>query len=218
MNEVLNASGYPFASTDYQQEFEKILSKIIVCYRLMLKENVSLDNNENLIRDYILKNYLKKQWFKEQYELTNFLFDFELPENTGRIDIRIIPVNPLINDDAYYVIECKRLNGINLNGTTGLNAEYIKEGMGRFISTKYSSYFGVNGMIGFIVQPIDISQNITAINQLLKSSFPQTYTAKELEYREITAGFEFSYCSTHSIGENDVLLYHLMFDLSNNIK
>lgn len=217
MSEIVNASGYPFALIDYRKEFEKILSKIIACYRLMTNKNVSLSNNENQIRDYILKNYLKNQHFKEQYELTNFLFDRELPENTGRIDIRVIPVNPLINDDAFYVIECKRLNAKNPNGTTGLNAEYIKEGMCRFVSGKYSSYFGVNGMIGFIVQSINISENIGAINKLLKDSFTQTNTIKELEYQEIVSNFEFSYCSSHTVNESSVILYHLMFDFSKNI-
>lgn len=218
MIERLNALGYPFAWDDYRYEFENILSKIIACYNLMLASNVRLTNNENSIRDYMLYNYLKKQWFKEQYELTNYLFDPELPENTGRIDIRIIPVNPLINDDAFYVIECKRINAQNPTGKTGLNAEYIAEGICRFISKKYSSYFGINGMIGFVVQSLDISQNVISINQLLKNTFMQTSTIQELEYREIVSGFDFSYCSTHSVDKNNIVLYHLMFDFSKNIR
>lgn len=50
MSEILNASGYPFANNDYRKEFEKILSKMVVCYNLMLSNNIRLDNNENSIR------------------------------------------------------------------------------------------------------------------------------------------------------------------------
>lgn len=218
MSVMLNASGFPFAKIDYDLEFEKILSKIIVCYRCMIRDKVSLLNNENLIRDYILKNYLKKQWFKEQNGLTNLLFDCELPENKGRIDIRVIPVNPLVSDDAFYIIECKRLNAKNPTGITGLNAEYISEGMCRFVSQKYSSYFGVSGMIAFVVQPINISENVHAINQLLKTSFTQANTILELQYWQITPGFNYSYRSTHKVNESHIALYHLMLDFSKHIQ
>lgn len=217
MSERLNASGYPFAKDDYRNEFETILSKIIMCYNIMSSNNVSLDNNENSIRDYMLYNYFKKQWFKEQHELIGYLFDPELPENTGRIDIRVIPVNPLINDDAYYVIECKRLNAKNQTGRTGLNAEYISEGMCRFTSKKYSSYFEINGMIGFIVEPMNINQNTILINSLLKTDFSIANTTQDLQYREIGSGFKYSYCSIHKLDGNGVVLYHLMLDFSKNI-
>jgi hypothetical protein len=141
MFKELNASGYDHKGIFYNAEFEGILSKIITCYRLILKSNIILSNNENSIRDHILYAYFKKQWFKNEYELTDYLFDSELPENTGRIDIRVIPVNPLINDDAYFIIECKRLNARNQLGSSGLNSEYIKEGVCRYISKKYTRYY-----------------------------------------------------------------------------
>lgn len=218
MSERLNASGYPYAEDDYRNEFETILSKIIVCYNLMLANNVMLRNDENSIRDYMLYNYFKKQWFKEEYKLIHYLFDPELPENTGRIDIRIIPVNPLINDDAYYIIECKRLNAKNQAGKTGLNAEYISEGMCRFTSKKYSSYFRINGMIGFIVQPINISENVASINKLLKNTFTEANTSEELKYQKLVPKFYFSYCSTHHVDGSDIVIYHLMLNFSNHIQ
>lgn len=214
----LNASGYKYNNIFYNAEFEDILSKLIVCYNIMISDNVSLCNNENKIRDYMLYNYLKKQSFKVEHGVTNYLFDPELPENNGRIDIRVMPLNPFVNDDAYYIIECKRLDAVNQNGTSGLNAEYIKEGVSRFVSTKYSTYYKTNGMIGFVVDPIDLNQNVSSINNLLATSFIEANTTQNLQYREIVVGFDFSYFSCHNVEENNVVIYHLMFDLSKNIQ
>lgn len=214
----LNASGYDHKSIFYSAEFEGILSKIIACYHLILKSDTILPNNENSIRDHILYTYLKKHWFKNEHQLTDYLFDPELPEKTGRIDIRVIPVNPLINDDAYFIIECKRLNARNQMGSSGLNSEYISEGVCRYISKKYTSYFGVSGMIAFVVESIDINKNITVINDLLMNSFKESNTRQELKYYQIVSDFHYSYCSIHSIEQNNVIIYHLMLDFSKNIK
>lgn len=214
----LNASIYKYNNTFYNSVFEEILSKIIVCYNQMILDKVSLINDENSIRDYMLSNYLKRQWFKKQNDITNYLFDKELVENTGRIDIRIMPVNPLINDEAYYIIECKRLNSKNQNGKKGLNGEYISEGICRFVSQKYSSYYKTNGMIGFIVSTININKNIDCINKLLKTSFKQSNTTQQLKNKIIVNGFDFSYFSLHNINGEEIGIYHLMFDFANNLK
>ncbi len=211
----LNATAYGHSSFFYNAEFEDILSKLISCYNTMSSDNVRLSNNENSIRDYMLNNYLKKQSFKLRHQVTNYLFDSELPEKTGRIDIRVMPLNPFVNDDAYYIIECKRLDAVNQNGTSGLNSDYIKKGVSRFVSTKYSTYYKTNGMIGFIVQTMDIDKNIIAINRLLKG---KANTTRELFNHKIVSEFDYSYCSTHSLDEDEILIYHLMFNFSKNIK
>jgi len=76
----LNASTYKYSSAYYNAEFEYILSKIIACYYLILKEKTNVCNNENKIRDIILYNYLKKENYKQQLGLTNYLFDPEIPD------------------------------------------------------------------------------------------------------------------------------------------
>lgn len=213
----LNASGYEQNDKFYNAEFEIILSKVIICYKQMLVDNVLLNNDENSIRDYMLANYLKKQWFKKQYNITDYLFDKELVENTGRIDIRIMPVNPFVEDEAYYIIECKRLNAKNINGKTGLNGEYISEGICRFISTKYSCYYKTNGLIGFVVESIDIEKNIASINILMSNSFTQASMVNPLSKRSILGEFNYSYFSTHNCDKNEIGIYHLMLDFSKNI-
>ena len=76
----------------------------------MLKDNLRLTNDENSIRDVLLYYYLKKPAFKNKNGIDDYLFDKELEENEGRIDIRVMPVKPFVSDEAYYIIECKRIN------------------------------------------------------------------------------------------------------------
>lgn len=216
----LNASGYGYNGAFYNAEFEDILSKIIASYRLMLSDNRTFANDENQIRDVLYLSYLNNDEVRKKIGLQRYYFDRETSEDrtVGRTDIRILTANSFLETAAYYIIECKRLDATNPNGTTGLNSKYITNGICRFISKAYSAHYRTNGMIGFLVQPLNIVQNINAINQLLKNTFKQeTYTDRALEYREIVTGFDFSYCSTHSVDEDSIVLYHLMFDFSAHI-
>ena len=217
----LNASNYEYSNNFYDAEFKDILSKIISCYYLMLDDKVSLTNSENDIRDILLLNYLKKNKVRKKIGLINYLFDREVPEDigVGRTDIKIQTINTFIDSNAYYIIECKRLDSVNLEGTTGLNAKYIKNGIYRFVTNAYSSYYKINGMIGFIVQEIDIHTNITSINNLLQNNFISCITTKALHNKDIgLENFNYCYCSKHGQSGNDILIYHLMLDFSNNIK
>ncbi|HEY4323253.1 MAG TPA: hypothetical protein VGN20_04685 [Mucilaginibacter sp.] len=216
----LSASGYLNNSVFYNKEFEDILSKIIVCYKLMLADNVDLTNDENAIRDFFLIKYLKNNDIRKEIGLINYLFDREVPEDTsiGRTDIKIQTLNTFVDTAAYYTIECKRLDAINLAGTTGLNAKYIENGICRFTSKTYSTYYKTNGMMGFVTQSIDIHQNVVFINQLLKNSFSQANTNRELMQRNIVHDFDYAYSSTHDTVDGEILIYHLMFDFTGNIK
>ena len=115
-------------------------------------------------------------------------------------------------------MECKRLDNINTTGTTGLNAEYIKNGIIRFTSKYYSSFYRVNGMIGFVVTPLDIHANTDCINTLLETSFNEANTNRKITQANFIDGFEYHYSSSHSDSDNVPLdIYHLMFDFSGNI-
>jgi hypothetical protein len=212
----LNASGYDHNGEFYNAEFEDILSKVIVSYHLMLSDNVLLVNDENKIRDVLYLNYLNNDVVRKNIGLLYYYFDRETSEDRsiGRTDIRILTANSFLETAAYYIIECKRLDATNLNGTTGLNSKYITNGIYRFISKSYSAHYRTNGMIGFVVQTLDINQNIGAINQLLRTDFKQANTTEELKSRKIISDFEFSYCSTHKAEEDYIIIYHLMLDFS----
>ena len=221
MDNKLNASEFTESVLFYEKEFENIFSGITYCYKLMVKDNIQVPaNNENKIRDVLLSNYLQNQKIKDKVGLTNFRFDRETLENTtnGRVDIRILSKNDFNIDPAYYIIECKRIDNKNLNGKTGLNAKYIEEGIMRFVKTKYSAYYGLNGMIGFVVEKMSIAKNIENINILLRDNFLEANTKKEIIKTNFIKDFEYQYSSVHkTINKKLLKLYHLMFDFYNLI-
>ncbi len=217
----LNAFVFQYINEPYELEFERILTGITACYKMMIKDNISVpSNDENRIRDILLLDYLKKRDIKKRVNLSDYRFDREIPEDftKGRVDIRIISKNDFEIDEAYYSIECKRLDNKNLMGTTGLNAKYIKNGILRFIGRQYSAFYGVNGMIGFVVEQMNIDNNIKSINGLLTNNFKTANTQKKLTPVGFIKKFKYSYFSTHKdIQDKKIKLYHLMFDFSTNL-
>jgi hypothetical protein len=220
MSAELSATGYSFNQQIYFGEFEILLSKIAVCYNMMLKDKVQLPNDENEIRNKLLLNYLKKDEIRKSIGLTEFLFDREVPEDytIGRTDIKIQTKKSFEETDAYYIIECKRLGNVNTRGVSGLNAKYIKDGICRFVSNRYRSFYKVNAMIGFVVTPMDIHKNTDDINFLLENHFSGANATVALTKGNFIPDFEYHYQSTHSaVGSKELKLYHLMFDFSRNI-
>ncbi|MBF8276628.1 MAG: hypothetical protein HW390_1701 [Candidatus Brocadiaceae bacterium] len=201
-------------------EFQDVLTKIVYCYRLMLSNNVRVANDENEIRDELLKNYLKNNEIRNQLELTVYLFDREVPEDKtkGRTDIKVQTRNTFVDTSAYYIIECKRLDNQNLKGKSGMNAEYIREGIMRFVGGSYSTNKLLNGMIGFVVERMDINANVTNINHLLKDRFSEANTETVLTALNFIRDFQYQYYSLHKDNDNNkIKLYHLMFDFSKNV-
>lgn len=161
----------------YRANFEKITNYILDICELVVKDyekkQLKLPNDENRIRSIMLEEYLKKK--KNSYGMSDYRFELEVPENyagngyhVGRVDIRILLKSDFEKEDAYYIIECKRLDG-----TADLNKKYIKEGVARFVTEKYSSYYGRNIMLGFVVKKIDISANAQLIEGIQNSDLDQ---------------------------------------------
>lgn len=217
----LDASNFSGSVPFYDNEFEKILSKISACYQLIKTDKVVLENDENKIRDILLLNYLKNDEIRRKFDLIQWHFEREVQEDhsIGRTDIKVISPNTFEKQEAYYILECKRLDNTNTTGISGLNAKYIENGIDRFITKYYSSYYRVNGMIGFIVEDLKIDENIKSINTLLSTSFSSIPTKQEITKDSFIDNFEYHYSSIHLDKDNDELkIYHLMFDLSENIQ
>lgn len=217
-----DVSMFQYKNEPYELEFEKILTGITTCYKMMIKDNIPVpSNDENRIRDILLLNYLKKRAIKNKIDLSSYRFDREIPEDTtkGRVDIRIISKNDFEIDEAYYVIECKRLDNKKPTGASGLNGKYITKGIMRFVAEYYSSYYGINGMIGFVVEQMNIDSNIRRINGLLSNNFKDANTQNNLTPAYFIKNFKYSYYSIHKItNKKEIKLYHLMFDYSRNIE
>jgi hypothetical protein len=213
----LNASVFRFCDSVYTKEFELILSNITLCYLKLRSENKQVPlKKENGIRDLLLNDYLKNASIKSEFSLSDYLFDKETSEilTTGRVDIRIMPVNPFVSDEAYYIIECKRLDNKARRGTSGLNAKYIENGIQRFTSGFYSSYYKTNAMIAFVVESMNIHDNVDDINYLLENTFKHILTISLIRKENFIKNYEFHYSSSHQTKEGLIKLYHLMFYFS----
>ncbi len=203
----------------YKANFEKIVQYILDICELIVKDyeekQLKLPNNENQIRSIMLEEYLKK--LKDFYSMSDYRFELEVPENyvgkgqhIGRVDIRILLKSDFEKEDAYYIVECKRIDG-----TSNLNKKYVEEGIARFITQKYSSYYGRNIMLGFVVKKIDIVSNTKLIEQIQNLDLN----------KQIHGNFEFidsddvtyNYKCMYQIQSEEIELRHIFSDYSSII-
>jgi hypothetical protein len=222
MKTDLNAFGYSYNAVNYTEEFQRILCGVFACYKIMLDDNIEVPDDENKIRNILLIKYLKNDNIREITGLSgHFIFDREVPEDNteGRTDIKVQTIQTFTKSDAYYIIECKRLDNKNTTGMSGLNAEYVKNGIYRFVSKYYSTNCGINAMLGFVVEKMNIQSNTEHIKSLLQGNFTNCNTTKCIEKETFIPDFEFHYSSKHNDCDGvSFTLYHLMLDFSNNIK
>lgn len=74
--------------------------------------------------------------------------DVDLEKETGRKDIVFFPSH---DGNFYFCLEAKRLNARISGVMTSLADEYVKEGMQRFVSGKYSRHVHHGGMLGYVL-------------------------------------------------------------------
>lgn len=197
-----------------------IIAKVLECLDLMRQDcehnKKKLANNETTIRDYLYWNYLNNDALMRGIGFDNFRFDSEVPENyvddrpIGRVDLRVISFNDFRHRDRYFIIECKRIDG---NST--LNREYIKEGIRRFIgnNSKYTSYYKMNCILGFVVRNIDIDQNVDSINSLLKSDYLDINVQSNLHPSIVPS----TYISVHGKNEDEQMTLIHAFSICEKI-
>lgn len=218
----LNAEGFIHNAKTYNEEFQYLLRGIVICYKMMIADNIELLNNEIDIRDKLMSDYLHDDDVRDSAGLRDFIFNKEVDEDKtkGRTDIKIEIKNPFRKTAAYYIIECKRIDNNNTLGISGLNAEYIKNGICRFVNKLYSTTCKINAMMGFVVEEMDIQKNIKDINELSKAHFKeQAKMIKEITQENFISAFDYHYSSTHNDCDNkEFTLYHLMFDVSGCIR
>ncbi|MBB2146834.1 hypothetical protein GM921_15125 [Pedobacter sp. LMG 31464] len=202
----------------YEGELVSILNKISQCHSISLSFNDLYRNNEDSIRDQLHCNYLNNTEIKKKIGL-RYHFECEPKEfgvGEGYLDIKVFNANIFKNPSEYFIIECKRLNSLNLKGRTGLNAEYIEHGIMRFVKEKYSCYHRINAMIGFIVSKLDLDENINNINHLLINEFPDSNTTDVIKPYSNQSSQPF--ISKHyDVSKRPFRLYHLMLDYSSNL-
>ena len=203
----------------HRANFEKIATYILDICALIVEDyeerQLKLPNDENKIRSIMLEEYMNRE--KAAHGMSEYKFELEVPENyigngqyAGRVDIRILLMTDFEKDDAYYIIECKRLDG-----STDLNKKYVKEGVARFITEKYSSYYGRNIMLGFVVKKIDVSANTKLIEKIQNTEPDQRMHGRfQLVKSE---GVTESYKCLYQIQSGEVELCHIFSDYSSII-
>ena len=176
------------------------------------ERQLKLPNDENKIRSIMLEEYMNKQ--KAAHGMSGYKFELEVPENyagsgqhIGRVDIRILLKSDFEKDDAYYITECKRIDG-----SSDLNKKYVKEGVARFVTEKYSSYYGRNIMLGFVVKKIDISSNVKLIEEIQNADLSQQMHGnfEFIESKDVTE----SYKCMYQIQSGEIELCHIFSDYS----
>ncbi len=84
-------------------------------------------------------------------------------QELGRIDLKFLPAVSA-REEVYFAFECKRLN-VSANGTRRtLAAEYVTQGMMRFVTGQYASSVHNGGMIGYVLDG-NGDEAITSVDQ-----------------------------------------------------
>ena len=74
-------------------------------------------------------------------------------DEVGRMDIAFFPTGKdvLPDENAYFCLECKRLNVIRDGRKRSYASEYVKFGMLRFVTGQYSRSVRHGGMVGYVL-------------------------------------------------------------------
>ena len=209
-DQTINANSYNYRKVHYQIRLKDLLYHLYKCYRNLIFDKVLVPQKENDIRDILVDNYFLK-------DIHEFTFKKETNNNLGRVDIYIIKNKTELDLKPHFIVECKLLNNININGKDGLNGKYITNGIQRFLTEHYylNNNFNTNIMLGFIIEKLDIASNIDAINALSEKVFKNIVAIKQ----PIILDTSNIYKSAYQTGkpEKDFFVYHLMMDFSNNL-
>lgn len=207
---MIDAAIFQYGPHFRRKQLEGIMADCARVYELVVANGKRLKNNENAIRDR-LAEYLEEDNYKANCTsmVKNFQVDHEVPEGAhGRVDFRFQPVNPYEGQKVYYIIECKRLDG-----SSHLNKEYVEHGMKRFKNhDKYSSWLGINGMMGFLVKPLDVAVTCGNIN---------TYLTADEQLQGVNCSTSAGCCefeSSLSTISGMITLLHLWMDFSSSME
>ena len=199
----MDASVFEFQKEFFRSQLQGLLNDICNVYVLICKNGRKIKNDENTIRDEF-GAYFENQTYKDTTTTAKgYFFESEgrQQKTAGRVDIRFLSPNCYSHQDAFFAIECKRLDG-----KSHLSKEYVDNGIRRFTEGKYPSLLGCNAMLGFVVCTIDLPTTVRQINSHLKQ-------AEHLVTASSTMSAKVDLESRHGT-PYDFLLYHLWLDFS----
>ena len=160
----MDASEFVFQEAFFLSQLQGLLNDICEVYSLICNSGRQIKNEENTIRDEF-GTFFENQAYKNTTSTAkDYFFESEgrQQKTAGRVDIRFLSPNCYGHQDAYFAIECKRLDG-----KSQLSKEYVDNGIRRFTTGKYPSLLGCNAMLGFVVCAIDLPATVSQINSHL---------------------------------------------------
>ena len=181
--------------TSILNKLDESLDKL---HQFFLSNDTNCNNHEDTITTILYEKFLR-------IKIDNFIVQIQARENPinykyiGIADLKFINIS---NQDKYFIVECKRLDGGKI-----LNKEYIEQGIYRFIPNpiiKYKSPYNKNFMIGYVIKNIDIEDNI--INNINVSLSPlklinnNEYSKDKINTIRI---------SNHQIDNGELMLIHI---------
>ncbi|MDR1205593.1 MAG: hypothetical protein LBL26_08975 [Peptococcaceae bacterium] len=172
-----------------------------------------LENNEDKITNRLVSTYLNAEPNNFRYEPQSLEhYDEETNCYIGRTDIKVISGDYFRDSQAYYIIECKCIDG-----TSNLNRKYVTEGVARFLiptaKPKYSSYYAQNIMLGYVIRSINIPENTAKIKKL-QNQILENVTANDFLLL-CHAGLDYYvYTCQYQSDKRNIELRHLFYDLS----
>jgi hypothetical protein len=198
--------------------FGLIILHISKCCREMKKDCHSsgdyLYNHEDKISNRLVERYLDTNSLGIRFILQKLEhYDAETNTYRGRTDIQVVSSEWLFsNRKAYYIIECKRIDGGN-----SLNRAYVSEGVARFLispNPKYSSYYGRNIMFGYVVQTVNVAENTAKIDCIQREILTGV-TIGEMELIcDDRESFSHHKCTYQGFDAPKIELAHLFYDFS----
>lgn len=198
-----------------------IIDHLTSCSKQMKEDCIANDNllknNEDAITNRLSAMYLNTEPSIFRYEPQSMEhYDDKTDRYIGRTDIKVISQDYFIDNKAYHIVECKRIDG-----TTKLNKKYITDGVKRFFSPdpqpQYSSYYRKNIMFGYVVQAIDIPENAEKLDNLQSSILKEAVASQfMLKQNESLQCFVYA-CNYNAVDIGRVELSHLFFDFTDAI-
>jgi hypothetical protein len=141
-------------SRDWDSFFQTDLIPVILAHVVSTWAPMEKPGRDALEEDVSLKLYSalinakdrSAHQFLIRYE--DVEVDTDLAKEIGRKDIVFYPSTL---EEIYFCLEAKRLNALVSGRRTALADEYVKEGMLRFVSGKYSKQVRHGGMLGYVL-------------------------------------------------------------------
>ncbi len=171
-----------------------------------------LYNHEDKITNRLVANHLNFNDLKLKFILQSpEMFIADEDNYRGRCDIKVVSSNWFNNENDYYLVECKRIDGGSY-----LNRQFVSEGIARFVvgPPKYPSYHKRNIMFGYVVQAINIPENTAKIDQLQGELLIGVISGNILLVNNESAEFYQYSCLYQSGTIDSIELDYLFYDFS----